>query len=125
MGRSARSSPSCAACHSVAAAMSEGLGQHALQKGYTYKVVQAPYGSDLFKECTKLRIEVFVDEQKYSLEEEMDSYDEQCIHVLLLATDDGGKQTTVGNLRYFPADEQQYGVFLCTSFHLTRQAGGH
>lgn len=91
--------------------MSEDLGQAAAQPGYTYRIVQAPFDSELFKQCTQLRMEVFVDEQKYSIDEEMDEHDPHCIHLLLLAEQNGvtAEPIAVGNLRYFPPPKSKVG----------------
>ena len=63
-----------------------------------FKLVQAPYHSELFKQCQDIRMTVFVHEQGYSEEEEMDEFDSVCIHLLLVTAEEG---KSVGTLRYF------------------------
>jgi predicted GNAT family N-acyltransferase len=57
-----------------------------------YKIISAPFDSPLFEHVRRIRIEVFVDEQKYPLADEFDDNDPTCIHVLLLHRPVNGEQ---------------------------------
>lgn len=82
-----------------------------------FQIVAAPFGSALFEHVRKIRIDVFVHEQGYPLEDEMDDYDAVCFHLLLLhrsssATSDFPEldgYEPAGTLRYFPPPKNKIG----------------
>lgn len=86
------------------------------------RIVAAPFGSALFEHVRRIRIDVFVHEQGYPLEDEMDDYDQECFHLLLLHRPvDGEKQSpkstnllidgyeAAGTLRYFSPPTSKIG----------------
>lgn len=87
-----------------------------------YKIVAAPHDSALFEHVRRIRIDVFVHEQGYPLEDEMDDYDKDCFHLLLLhrpledLSDShashlliDGEYEPAGTLRYFPPPKNKIG----------------
>ena len=48
------------------------------------EVIQVSFGSAQFESCQTIRIEVFVEEQGVSIEEELDVLDSSALHVLAL-----------------------------------------
>lgn len=82
-----------------------------------YKIIAAPFDSALFEHVKKIRIDVFVHEQGYSLDDEMDEYDKECFHLLLLHWPSAGSAGSpdlngyeaAGTLRYFPPPKNKIG----------------
>ena len=74
-----------------------------------FKVKVVPYdsGSALWEQCKDIRITVFHHEQGYPLEDEIDEYDPQCIHLLITTADE--KEQPAGTLRYFPPPKSKIG----------------
>lgn len=116
----------------------------------SYKVMVAPYDSDLWDECRRIRIEVFVDEQGYKLEEEIDEYDKECLHLLLLRKSEdsvtkamsgpsmeaSGSTTSLsiarangyrpaGTLRYFGPPKSKVGRVAVDKKHRGKGLGGY
>lgn len=82
-----------------------------------YQIVAAPFDSALFEHVRRIRIEVFVHEQGYPLEDEMDDYDPECFHLLLLHRSPSASSEfpelkgyePAGTLRYFPPPKNKVG----------------
>lgn len=97
-----------------------------------YKIVAAPFDSALFEHVRKIRIDVFVHEQGYPLEDEMDEYDSETFHLLLLhrsptASADfpelGGYEPA-GTLRYFPPPKNKVGRVAVSKHFRGKGLGG-
>lgn len=67
------------------------------------EILQLSFGSEAFELCKNIRLEVFVEEQKVPVDEELDALDESAIHVLALL-----EGTPVGTAR---AVEKTKGVW--------------
>lgn len=48
------------------------------------EIVPVKFGSEAFELCKNIRLDVFVEEQKVSLDEEFDALDQSAIHILAL-----------------------------------------
>lgn len=102
-----------------------------------YRIVAAPHDSALFEHVRRIRIDVFVHEQGYPLEDEMDDYDQECFHLLLLHRPvDREKQSpnstnplidgyeAAGTLRYFPPPKNKIGRVAVVKKFRGRGLGG-
>lgn len=82
-----------------------------------YQIVAAPFDSALFEHVRRIRIDVFVHEQGYPLEDEMDEHDADCFHMLLLHRSSTSESEfpelegyePAGTLRYFPPPKNKIG----------------
>lgn len=87
------------------------------EKTPEYRIVAAPFDSALFEHVRRIRIDVFVHEQGYPLEDEMDDHDSACFHLLLLHRSSSAVSDfpelegyePAGTLRYFPPPKSKIG----------------
>ncbi|BGP12360.1 hypothetical protein JCM10213v2_000276 [Rhodosporidiobolus nylandii] len=64
--------------------------------------VEAADGDEGYQRALAIRIKVFVDEQKFSMEDELDDKDETSDHFLLIATNEDGTEEDAGTIRWWP-----------------------
>ncbi|CAH7667740.1 hypothetical protein BY996DRAFT_7357516 [Phakopsora pachyrhizi] len=85
-----------------------------------FKVTQVGTDKNLFEECKKIRRQVFVDEQKFRLEDEFDDLDDESLHILFSPDNDEGGY--VGTLR-FVTSLQKVGRIAILRDHRNRSYG--
>ncbi|GAA5877315.1 hypothetical protein JCM16303_006241 [Sporobolomyces ruberrimus] len=68
----------------------------------TYKALLGKNGDAVYKKCLDIRIAVFVDEQKFTMEDELDEKDEASDHLLLVDEKADGTTEDVGTIRWWP-----------------------
>ncbi|GAA5989560.1 hypothetical protein JCM5350_002108 [Sporobolomyces pararoseus] len=67
-----------------------------------YKTLLGANGDSVYKQCLDIRIAVFVDEQKFTMEDELDEKDEASDHLLLVDEKPDGSIENVGTIRWWP-----------------------
>ncbi|GAA6058498.1 hypothetical protein JCM10212_006937 [Sporobolomyces blumeae] len=75
----------------------------------TYKTLVGQDGSDVYKRCLAIRIAVFVDEQKFTMEDELDEKDAASDHLLVVDVKEDGTEEDVGTIRWWPKPDQAAG----------------
>ncbi|GAA5922794.1 GNAT family N-acetyltransferase [Sporobolomyces koalae] len=68
----------------------------------TYSTLLGEKGDSVYDRCLAIRIAVFVDEQKFTMEDELDEKDEASDHLLLVDTLADGTTRDVGTIRWWP-----------------------
>lgn len=82
----------------------------------TYRVVRTRHGAPLWAAIVRLRLEVYVDEQKVPIEEELDAHDETAVHFAVLTGD-----AVVGTIRVvMAAGEAKIGRLAIAAGHRRR-----
>ncbi|GAA5982280.1 hypothetical protein JCM11641_006248 [Rhodosporidiobolus odoratus] len=64
--------------------------------------VQLANSDEDYQRCLAVRVAVFVDEQGFSMEDEIDDKDETSDHLLLVATNEDGSEEDAGTIRWWP-----------------------
>lgn len=67
-----------------------------------YKTLCGANGDSTYKQCLDIRIAVFVDEQQFTMEDELDDKDEASDHLLLVDEKVDGSIENVGTIRWWP-----------------------
>ncbi|GAA5899191.1 GNAT family N-acetyltransferase [Sporobolomyces salmoneus] len=67
-----------------------------------YKTLLGAKGDAVYEQCLDIRIAVFVDEQKFTMEDELDEKDESSDHLLLLDEKPDGTTEQIGTIRWWP-----------------------
>ncbi|GAA6018296.1 hypothetical protein JCM11491_005145 [Sporobolomyces phaffii] len=74
-----------------------------------YTTLVGRKGDEVYDQCLAIRIEVFVDEQKFTLEDELDEKDEASDHLLLVEHLEDGSTRNVGTIRWWPIPGKRAG----------------
>ncbi|GAA5918296.1 hypothetical protein JCM1841_002153 [Sporobolomyces salmonicolor] len=77
-----------------------------------------------FQRCLAIRIAVFVDEQRFSLEDELDDKDATADHLLLVATNGDGTEEDAGTIRWWPKPGKREGKMGRVALHKKFRGGG-
>ncbi|GAA5827192.1 hypothetical protein JCM11251_001161 [Rhodosporidiobolus azoricus] len=67
----------------------------------TFRVQHCQTKED-WERAVAIRVKVFVDEQKFSMEDELDDKDESSDHFLLIAKNEDGAEEDAGTIRWWP-----------------------
>ncbi|GAA5862407.1 hypothetical protein JCM1840_004171 [Sporobolomyces johnsonii] len=77
-----------------------------------------------FQRCLAIRIAVFVDEQGFSMDDELDDKDATSDHLLLVATNEDGTEEDAGTIRWWPKPGKSEGKMGRVALHKKFRGGG-